>query len=119
LLRDGEKFRAVTTHGIPESLAGRLRAGSPLSTNFVSPALLDGARFLHIRDLAEIDHPHARDGVALAGIGTLLCVALRKCEMLLGWNANARQGVQPFSVKRSRCSKTSRRRRSSRWRTRG
>jgi two-component system NtrC family sensor kinase len=100
-LRDGENFRAVSTHGVPEPLAGHLRQGSSVSENFVARALLDGAPFFHIRDLAEIDHPRARDGVALAGIGTMLCVALRKDEMLLGWIANARQGVRPFSVKES------------------
>jgi GAF domain-containing protein len=81
--------------------------------------LLAGARFVHIRDLAERDDPMSRAAVEQTGTRTLLFVPLRNADTLVGMIVAGRTEVRPYSVKKSRFSKTSRRRRSSRWRTRG
>ena len=56
-------------------------------------------RFVHVVDLAEIDDPMARRVVELGGTRTLLWVALRKDERLLGMIVAARLEVRPFSDK--------------------
>ena len=52
---------------------------------------------VHIRDLAELDHPVARIAVESDGIGTILWVALRHGDRLLGLISAARTEVRPFS----------------------
>ena len=83
-----------------------------------------GERVVHIADIGgrrvSRRDPAARALVDLGGVRTLLCVPLRKDDALLGViiASTARKcGHSPTS--RSRCCRTSRRRRSSRWRTRG
>jgi two-component system, NtrC family, sensor kinase len=62
--------------------------------------LVEGERVAHCADLAKIDSPVARDGgVKLGGIRTILYVALRKDDVLLGQIVAARQEVRPFSDK--------------------
>jgi hypothetical protein len=62
--------------------------------------LLEGAGVAHCLDLAEIDDPATRaGGVALGGIRTILFVALRKDDVLLGQIVAARREVRPFSEK--------------------
>jgi transcriptional regulator with GAF, ATPase, and Fis domain len=98
-LYDGEKFRAVAVHGLSGALADRLRQGySPGPTNPVT-RVLDGERFVHTPDLAEIDDPITNSVVELLGTRTLLCVALRKDKKLLGLIAAVRLEVRPFSDK--------------------
>ena len=98
-LSDGEKFRAVAVHGLSGALADRLRQGySPGATHPVR-RLVDGERFVHTPDLAEIDDPMAKSIVELGGTRTLLWVALRKDKKLLGLIAAARLEVRPFSEK--------------------
>jgi PAS domain S-box-containing protein len=98
-LYDGEKFRAVAVHGLSGALADRLRQGySPGPTHPVR-RLVDGERFVHTPDLAEIDDPMAKSIVELGATRTLLWVALRKDEKLLGLIAAARLEVRPFSDK--------------------
>jgi two-component system NtrC family sensor kinase len=83
-LYDGERFRAVAVHGLSGALEDRLRQGyGPGPTNPVWP-LIDGERFAHTPDLAEIDDPMARRVVELGGTRTLLWVALRRDAKLLG-----------------------------------
>ena len=67
LLYDGESFRAVAVYSVSEAFAERLREGFPVSDNPVAQRLLDGATFVHVPDLAEIDHPIARAAVELTG----------------------------------------------------
>src|SRR5262249_38749583 len=50
-------------------------------------------------DMAEIDDPMARVVVEVGGLRTLLCVALRKDDRLLGQIVAARPDVRPFSQK--------------------
>src|SRR5271165_1052519 len=92
---DGEKFRAVATHGLPEPFADWLRRGHPGPD--VRRLLDEG--FIQNTDLAEIDDPSARTIVELGGIRTTLHVALRKDGALLGQIVAARQEVRPFAEK--------------------
>src|SRR3982074_1656293 len=61
--------------------------------------LVEGGGVVHCADLAEIDSPTARSGVNLGGVRTILYVALRKDDVLLGQIVAARQEVRPFSEK--------------------
>jgi two-component system NtrC family sensor kinase len=98
-LYDGEKFQAVAVHGLSVTLADRIRQGySPGPSNPVC-RLLEGERFAHTLDMAEIDDPIARSVVELNGTRTLLCLALRKDNRLLGLIAAVRQEVRAFSYK--------------------
>jgi GAF domain-containing protein len=82
-LYHGERFRAIVAHGMPETMAARLREGYVPVPAIPNYRLLSGERSVHIPDMAQIDHPLAR-AVLEAGMRTLLCVALRKDEALLG-----------------------------------
>ena len=98
-LYDGDKFRAVAVHGLPESLADRLREGYSPGPNNPMRGLLEGEPFVHVVDMAEIDDPVARRVVELGAVRTLLSVALRKDDMLLGQIVSARKEVRPFAEK--------------------
>src|SRR5215813_13617954 len=50
-------FRNVGARGYPEPLTERLRQGFAGLTNPVTRPLIDGGAFVHVPDLAEIDHP--------------------------------------------------------------
>jgi GAF domain-containing protein len=98
-LYDGERFRAVAVHGYSESLVESLREGWSPSPKHPIRGLLDGAHYVHIRDLAEIDDPAARRVAELGGIRTALFVALRKDGTLLGMISSGREEIRPFSEK--------------------
>src|SRR5437764_1010830 len=95
---DGEHFRAVATHGLPEPLEGLLR--TPFRPNPAHQALLRGERLIHIADQAavETDTSIGRASVG-AGARTLLLVPLRKDDALLGYITASRWEVRPFSDK--------------------
>src|SRR6185436_6648391 len=95
-LYDGEKFRAVAVHGMPERLSKRLVEGYMPGPNL--KGLLDGADFNYIADIAAFDDPMARMA-AEEGVRTLLRVALRKEGRLLGQIVAARKEVRPFAEK--------------------
>jgi two-component system, NtrC family, sensor kinase len=95
---EGETWRTVVQRGYGEPLASRLRQPARVSDNRFLQQLLDGARLVHIADLAQIDHPIAHANVA-AGIRTLLVVPLRKDTTTLGTISMARREVRPFSDK--------------------
>src|SRR5215831_18745167 len=95
-LYDGEKFRAVAVHGLPEPLAEILREGNrPTPGN----KLLEGASSFQVADLAEIDTPRVQRVVELGGTRTHLFVGLRKGGSLLGQIVAARKEINPFSDK--------------------
>jgi GAF domain-containing protein len=97
-LWDGEKFRGVAMRGFPDMMVAALKQGySPL--DMPCQPLIEGERVAHCVDLAKIDSPTARKGVALSGIRTILYVALRKDDTLLGQIVAARREVRPFTEK--------------------
>ena len=98
-LWDGEKFRGVAMRGFSEGMVERLRLGYSPWPNMPCRRLVEGESVAHCADLAEVDDPTARRGVALGGIRTILYVALRKDNLLLGQIVAARQEVRPFSEK--------------------
>src|SRR6516165_8334055 len=90
-LYDGEKFRSVAINTQSQELADRLRQGfSPSEVQYLKP-LLDGARLVHVPDLAELGQPY--------GARTALFVPLRKHDALLGLISNVRLEIRPFSDK--------------------
>ncbi|HJU18292.1 MAG TPA: GAF domain-containing protein [Stellaceae bacterium] len=98
-LYDGEHFTAVAVRGLPDAFADMLRGGTPALANPATRALVEGARLTHIRDLAETDYVVTRSAADLGFARTLLCVPLRREDMLLGMIASARNEVRPFSDK--------------------
>jgi two-component system, NtrC family, sensor kinase len=97
-LCEGKHFHAVATRG-GEKIAERMRQGFPGSEVPVIYPLLAGERFVHIADLAEIDHPLAQAVVDLAGSRTVLSVPLRKGGALDGIILAARREIRPFAEK--------------------
>jgi len=98
-LWDGERFRGVAMRGFPEAMMTALRAGYSPAT-MPCQRLVEGESVAHCVDLAEIDSPLAREGgVKLAGVRTILYVALRKDGVLLGQIVAARKEVRPFTDK--------------------
>src|SRR5215469_14391854 len=97
-LWDGEKFRGLAMRGFSEAIAEELRQGYVPGPNHPCQCLLEGERIAHCIDLTEIDDPVVRRGVAL-GFRTILYVALRKDDALLGQIVAARQEVRSFTEK--------------------
>ena len=90
-LYDGERFRAVAINTRSPELAERMRQGF-LPSDFPNlMPLLDGARLVHVPDLAEIGNPY--------GARTGLFVPLRKDDALLGLISAVRLEIRPFSDK--------------------
>jgi GAF domain-containing protein len=97
---EGEHFRAVATHGLPEQFTEMLRQPFPSYPGAPYERLLQGERLIHIADQAasEQTYPVGRASVE-AGGRTLLFVPLRKDGTLLGYITAARQEVRPFTDK--------------------
>jgi GAF domain-containing protein len=95
---EGETWRALVQRGYGEPLASRLRQPTRGSDNPLLQELIDGARFVHVADLVQLDHPIGHANVA-AGVRTLVVVALRKDDALLGTISIARREARPFSDK--------------------
>ena len=69
---------------MPEAFNSRMRAGYRAADFPLTQALLAGEPFNHVVDVALLDHPVARAAAELAGAHTVLAVALRKDNVLLG-----------------------------------
>jgi GAF domain-containing protein len=103
-LYDGEYFRAVATHGLPEAVAAIAREPNRPAPGELSAQLLAGVRFAQAADLAESEAyragaPSVRAVVDIAGTRSVLWVPLRKDGVLLGAISAARTEVRPFSDK--------------------
>jgi GAF domain-containing protein len=98
---DGEYFRAVALHAMPEAFGELLR--QPFRTSAAGSAqrrLLQGERLIHIPDVQAVDPVTPIQHAAIeAGIRTLLVVPLRKDDRLLGYITANRREVRPFSDK--------------------
>jgi signal transduction histidine kinase len=98
-LFDGETFRGVAMHGVPQDRAEQLRRGISVRETSLWAPLLAGARISHIADLRLIDDPVARAAAERGGVRTILYLALRKDGVLLGVITCYRDEVRPFSEK--------------------
>ncbi len=96
---DGDYFRAVASRGLPAAVLERLKHGFHGLENPITRPLFDGARFVQIPDLSEIDHPIPKAVSALGGFRTALFVPLRKDGTLLGHITALRSEVRPFTDK--------------------
>ena len=97
-LYDGEYFRAVAMHRVPEPFADRLRRGLRGSDELLTQALLSGEPLYHVPDLTAVDDPLHRAGVK-RGTRALLAVPLRKGDTLLGMITGSRPEPLPFTNK--------------------
>src|SRR5262249_31474087 len=105
LTYDGEVFHLAATQGAPDLVAFQrqspIRRASTGSITF--ERIIAGDRFVHIADCRETDEYRekaiAREIVDRGGMRTLLTVALRKDDALLGTISVYRQEVRPFTDK--------------------
>jgi GAF domain-containing protein len=98
---DGEYFRAVALHAMPEPFGDLLREPFRVSAGgSAQQRLLQGESLIHIPDVAVVEPttPIQRASID-AGVRTLLVVALRKDDALLGYITAHRREVRPFSDK--------------------
>jgi signal transduction histidine kinase len=99
-LLDGDRLRAVATYGHSEVWTTRLREqGLPVVYNPGTEPLRDGARFVHIADMADINHPLTAAAAEATGVRTALFVPLRKDNRLIGVISAHRREVRPFTEK--------------------
>jgi GAF domain-containing protein len=94
-----ELFRAVAMRGGTAAWHERIRRGFAGSETPASAPFLAGESFVHIVDLANIDHPMARAAVGAVGVRTFLSVPLRKDNTVLGMIFISRGEVRPFNDK--------------------
>jgi two-component system, NtrC family, sensor kinase len=97
-LYEGETFRSVAEHGLPDDFARQLREGYPAAEHPATRSLIGGERFSHIVDIRQFDHPIFR-AASERGFRTVLFVPLRREHALLGMIACARHEVRAFSDK--------------------
>src|SRR6516225_888982 len=98
-LYDGEHFRAIASHGVPEALVSRLREGIGANDSRGSQQLIAGEPFAHIHDSALEEHAVYRGMDIVSSHRTLLSVPLRKGDALLGMIVAGRLEVRPFTDK--------------------
>src|SRR5262245_14794193 len=96
-LYDGEKFYALAVHSLSEPHARRLREGFVPGPKHPVQRLLAGEEYIHVRDWAEIDDTLARATGGEGGIRTMLQVALRRDNKLIGRVNAGRKEVRPFA----------------------
>ena len=96
-LWDGEKFRGVAMRGFPDLMVEALRQGYDPGPNHPCRELIDGARIAHCADMAAVDDPVTRLGAKLSGVRTVVYVALRKDDDLLGQIVACRLEVRPYT----------------------
>jgi GAF domain-containing protein len=99
---EGEQFRAAAVHAVPAALADFVREPVPADDSASLAEIVRGQSVVHLPDLADSElyragNPVRRAYVDLGGARTLLSVALRKDDSLLGAFNIYRQEVRPFS----------------------
>jgi two-component system, NtrC family, sensor kinase len=98
-------FQLAAIRGVPAAYAEFMAGRVPVYGPGTGPArILKGEHVVHVLDLAESDEyrsgePNRRAIVDLGGARTLIIVALRKDDILLGFIMFYRQEVRPFSAK--------------------
>jgi transcriptional regulator with GAF, ATPase, and Fis domain len=105
---DGEHFRAVAAHGLPESFERLLR--QPRHGGGPREALLRGDPFFQIPDMADPvssqENSISRAAVELAGLRTVLFVPLRRDSTLLGYITAFTRRCGRFPTRKSLCCRT-------------
>jgi GAF domain-containing protein len=121
---DGELFHLAAISGPPgyvewSSQLGPVRSGPSAPLGRIS----HGERIVHVTDVQEGDvyrtSPGFREQADRRGVRSQITIALLKDDVLLGAMVVYRQRYDRSPTSRLRCWKISRRRRLSRWRTRG
>jgi GAF domain-containing protein len=88
---DGEQFRQIASHGMPEWFAARMREGYRPVPGSRQEQLLEGADFVHVPDI-RLSPANPLNRLCIdAGTRTLLMVPLRKDDTLLGFFTGVRQ----------------------------
>src|SRR6516162_3268660 len=94
-LYDGEYLRTEAMRpGWPEPLAERVRQRRRGVDDPIVRPLLEGARLVHITDIAEMDHPLAQSVAEMGGVHTALFLPLRKDDELLGIISSLRTEIR-------------------------
>jgi GAF domain-containing protein len=101
---DGDRFSVAATHAVPTPLAEFVREPLPVAASASMVDIVRGQDLVHVPDLAATELYRAgnrarRAYVDLGGARTLISVALRKDDALLGAFNVFRQEVRPFSDK--------------------
>ena len=71
---DGERFRAIASHGVPGALVSRLREGIRANDSRASQQLIAGEPFAHVHDSALEEHAVYRGMDMVSSHRTLLSV---------------------------------------------
>ncbi|MGE0260468.1 MAG: GAF domain-containing protein, partial [Alphaproteobacteria bacterium] len=98
-IHEGEISRAVATRGLPEQQIERLRQGVRPLIHHPMSRPPDGADFVQIPDISEVDDPLFRIAFRVGGVRTYLSVPLRKDDWLLGRIVAGRRQDRPFTDK--------------------
>ncbi len=100
---DGECFRAVATHGLPDEFVDLVSLPYPPHSGSLEERLVLGDEFVHVPDVAVMearpDNPISRAAVDLTAVRTVLLLPLRKDGTLLGYISAHRKEVRPFTDK--------------------
>jgi GAF domain-containing protein len=100
---DGDRFPAASLRGLPPALAGFFR--EPIRPSPITRRLIDGERIFQIPDITALgayksrEHAGLRSLADIGGARTIIWVALRREEELLGVISMYRQEVRSFSNK--------------------
>jgi PAS domain S-box-containing protein len=101
---DGERFNVAAIHAVPAALAEFVREPVPVAASASLVDIVCGQNLVHVPDLAATELYRAGNRVRhayvdLGGARTLVSVALRRDNALLGAFNVYRQEVRPFSDK--------------------
>ena len=100
---DGERFPGVAFRGLPLALVEFFR--EPVRPSPTTQRLIDGEPVVHIADITLLDryktgaHPGLRALADVGGARTMIWIALRKEDALLGVISMYRREVRPFTDK--------------------